>query len=292
MPADVRVIDLTGDGLADRMYASDTGARVWRFDIINGSNATNLVRGGVFASLGVASGIGSSPADARRFYSTPDVSVLRVDNVSYLNITIGSGFRGHPLNTAVNDRFYSMRDPIPFRPMTATEYTAMTAAPIVDDPSATPPVLVNVTTTTGTPTIPATARGWKINLAAGEKVLVDSQTFAGASLFSTFTPEGNTVRNACSAHSGTNRLYAVLSANGRAFADRDNDGNFETEDRSAELEQQGIAPSAVILFPTPDPSCTGQACAPPPVCLVGPESCGVSFTNDPVKTFWMQKEVD
>lgn len=303
IPGDIRVIDLTGDGLADRMYAADTGARVWRFDIMNGSTVisspttdsgdSGFVRGGVFASLGVASGIGSSPGDARRFYTAPDVSVIRVNNVQQLNIAIGSGFRGHPVNTAVNDRFYSLRDAIPFRAMTAAEYVAMTARPILDNPSATPPDLVDVTGVNGTPTIPSTARGWKINFTNGEKVLSDAQTFDGSVLFSTFTPSGNTTRNACSARSGTNFFYSVLARDGRAHADRDGDGTFfETEDRKKELEQSGIAPSAVILFPTPDTDCTGQDCSPPPVCLVGPEACGISFTNEPVKTFWMQKEVD
>lgn len=298
IPADVRVIDLTGDGLADRMYAADTGGRIWRFDIINGAAVINgttdsgLVRGGVFASLGVASGIGSSPGDARRFYTAPDVSVVRANNTTYLNIAIGSGFRGHPVNTAVNDRFYSLRDPIPFRAMTVAEYNTMTADPIVDNPSATTPDLVDITTTNGTPTIPVTASGWKINFTNGEKVLSDAQTFGGSVLFSTFTPSGNTTQNACSARSGTNRFYSMLALNGRAHVDRDGDGTFEAEDRNEELEQSGIAPTAVILFPTADIGCTGQACSPPPVCLVGPESCGISFTNDPVKTFWMQKEVD
>ncbi len=36
IPGDVRPIDLTGDGFADRMYAADMGGRVWRFDIHNG----------------------------------------------------------------------------------------------------------------------------------------------------------------------------------------------------------------------------------------------------------------
>ena len=53
IPGDVRAVDLTGDGFADRMYAADIGGRVWRFDIRNGQDASNLVKGGVFASLGV-----------------------------------------------------------------------------------------------------------------------------------------------------------------------------------------------------------------------------------------------
>ena len=37
IPGEVRVVDLTGDGFADRMYAADLGGRIWRFDIFNGA---------------------------------------------------------------------------------------------------------------------------------------------------------------------------------------------------------------------------------------------------------------
>ncbi|MCM2312005.1 MAG: PilC/PilY family type IV pilus protein, partial [Steroidobacteraceae bacterium] len=40
IPGDVRVVDLTGDGFADRIYAADLGGRIWRFDIFNGQSAT------------------------------------------------------------------------------------------------------------------------------------------------------------------------------------------------------------------------------------------------------------
>ena len=52
IPSQIRVIDLNGDGLADRMYAADLGGQIWRFDIINGENPDKLVHGGVIASLG------------------------------------------------------------------------------------------------------------------------------------------------------------------------------------------------------------------------------------------------
>jgi len=55
IPNTVRVIDLSGDGLADRMYASDMGGQIWRFDVINGEAPTELVTGGVIAQLHDAS---------------------------------------------------------------------------------------------------------------------------------------------------------------------------------------------------------------------------------------------
>lgn len=289
IPADVRVLDMTNDGFADRMYAADTGGRIWRFDIHNGQAAGSLVTGGIFASLGVADGTGSSPADARRFYVAPDVSMIRANNRFYLNLAIGSGYRAHPLNTEIHEAFYSLRDPIPFTAMSSTDWASHTPITHVDT------ALIDVTTNLN-PTMPVGARGWKIHLNSpswgGEKVLSEARTFNGSILFPTFKPTGNMTTAACTAQSGTNALYIVSASDGRPAIDRDADGTFEGEDRTGRLDQHGIAPSAAIFFPTPDPGCTGAACNPPPVCLIGVEQCGVSFNNIPVKTFWASQDTD
>ena len=52
IPADIRVIDMTGDGFADRMYTADTGGRVWRFDINNGKSAGTGNGSAPFGSTG------------------------------------------------------------------------------------------------------------------------------------------------------------------------------------------------------------------------------------------------
>jgi hypothetical protein len=56
----------------------------------------------------------------------------------------------------------------------------------------------------------------------------------------------------------------------------------EIEDRWDDLSQGGIAPEPVILFPETSV----------PTCIVGVESCGVSFSNDPVRTFWYQRNTE
>jgi hypothetical protein len=100
-----------------------------------------------------------------------------------------------------------------------------------------------------------------------------------------------------------NTFYAVNVLNGQILVQND-------------LQQTGIAPAPVILFPPPDgpgptdppidpepcvgdgcpppapEPCVGTECTPPPVCLVGLESCGVDFTNAPVRTFWTQQNTD
>ena len=81
----VRMVDLNGDGLSDRMYTSDLGGQIWRFDIFGG-NAPNgigpdaLVTGGVIAQLGAEGLVTPTNVDTRRFYNTPDISIFN-DNI-------------------------------------------------------------------------------------------------------------------------------------------------------------------------------------------------------------------
>jgi type IV pilus assembly protein PilY1 len=289
IPSDVRVLDISNDGFADRMYVGDTGGQMWRFDINNGNAANTLVSGGVIASLGAAAGSGgSSPVGARRFYNAPDVTLLKSLNGLFLNVAIGSGYRGHPLNAEIHDRFYALRDYRPLSAMTQTQYDAV--VPTLDGD------LFDVTTNV-TPTIPTASPGWKLAFSQpswrGEKVLAEARTFNKVTLFTTFTPISSSA-TACTVKAGNNALYLVNALDGSPFSDRDGDSTLESEDRVTPLDQHGIAPEAVILFPSPDDptKCVGKECSPPPVCIVGVEACGVTFGNDPMKTFWMQKDAD
>ena len=107
MPADPVIIDANGDGLADIIYAVDARAQVFRFDIDNAnSSASTLATGGRIAELG-----GDTALDNRRFFSMPDVAMVRErGGKSYFAIAIGSGYRAHPLNEDTIDRFYVVQD--------------------------------------------------------------------------------------------------------------------------------------------------------------------------------------
>src|SRR5437773_3064866 len=102
IPSDVAVLDIDGDGYADRMYVGDMAGQLWRFDISNGSTAANLVAGGVIASLATHDDSPHTAAATRRFYNPPDVAAVTKRGLSpFFNIAIGSGYRGHPLNGAL-----------------------------------------------------------------------------------------------------------------------------------------------------------------------------------------------
>ncbi len=295
IPADVRIFDLTGDGFADRMYAGDMAGRVWRFDIHNGQTRANLVTGGVFASLGNAH-LGTHPvATTRRFYSAPDVAFLSDGGRTWLNVAIGSGYRGHPLNIQAEDRFYALRDHQPFARLTQAQYNAATVITEADTN------LIDITTTL-TPTIPPGATGWRLDLKrptggwTGEKSLSEARTIESMIQFTTYEPnsDSTTTSASCAPGVGTNRLYTISAYTGAPVFDRESpeDPPDSVDDRESELAQGGIAPEVVWLFPSPEGPCEGAECRPDPVCLVGLENCGVGLDLAPVRTFWRQTGVN
>lgn len=285
IPGDIRSIDFDGDGFLDRMYAGDMGGRVWRFDVTNGNAASSLVAGGVFAAMGDADETTHTAETNRRFYNAPDVTLVRKRGVPpYLSINIGSGYRASPLNEQISDRFYALRDFGLFSRRVQDDYDDWT--PITESD------LTDVTEDAA-PSIPSDSMGWMIRFTRdGEKVLAEARTFSGITFFPTFTPEVETTTSSCAPRQGTNRLYAVNVLDGSPANNRDSETTDpQPEDREKELQQGGIAPETVFLFPTPPEDCVGEDCRPPPQCLVGVENCGIEFTNQPVKTFWRERAV-
>ncbi len=294
IPSAIRVIDLNGDRYADRMYASDLGGQIWRFDITNGKAPNGLltdalVTGGVIAQLGAEGNTPTTDAETRRFYNTPDVSLFNdnAQNRRFIALSIGSGYRAHPLDNTTNERFYSIRDKRVFGSMTQVEYNAFT--PITEAN------LVEVSGTIGT-AIGQNDAGWMFTLPSNQKVLTESATFNNEVFFVAFSPDPDSVAGAsCAAGVGRNYLYRVSIVNGDPIG---NLGNViaGTEDalRVTNLAQGGIAPSPRFLFPSPDPAAcaaTGD-CSPVPLGCVGVECFSPGFANNPVRTLWTQDGIE
>jgi type IV pilus assembly protein PilY1 len=287
IPTQIRVIDVSGDGQADRMYASDLGGQLWRFDITNGETPANLVAGGVIAQLG-AEGLGSpSDADTRRFYNSPDVSIFNdaLQGRRFISVSIGSGYRAHPLDNNAADRFFSVRDPDVFNQLDQNaydNYDVVTDADLVEISGQ-----VRVV-------IDSDDRGWKFTMPDDQKVIANSVTFDNSVFFVGFSPEANT-SDPCQPSNGRNFLYQVSVINGDpvvnnldALAPEDADA-----ERVTELAQGGIAPTPAFLFPgSTDPDCEGAACAPPPIGCVGVECFDPGFVNNPVRTLWTQDGIE
>jgi len=136
-------------------------------------------------------------------------------------------------------------------------------------------------------------RGWKFTLPANQKILAESLTFNDEILFVAFSPDSN-AQQVCSAGRGTNILYRMSAINGDPIVPNIEglDPNDSDDERRETLQQGGIAPAPAVLFPSPEPDCTGDECDPEPIYCVGVECAGSGFDNNPVRTSWTQDGIE
>jgi type IV pilus assembly protein PilY1 len=302
IPSSVAVLDTNSDGYADRMYVGDMAGQIWRFDITNGNTANTLVAGGVIASLGTREDSPHRAVADRRFYNVPDISMVEEPGVTpYIDIALGSGYRGHPLDKTVQDRFYAVRDIVaPFGNLTQTNFNTRTSTLLIRDAEAAlPQSLVDITTFVA-PVIPAGSVGWQLDLNqhggwVGEKVLSAASTFNDAVIFTTYSPTSTVQTDPCAGvGAGTNRSYLVSVFDGSPELDRNKDGIMTTADRSADLAQGGIAPQTAFLFLSNAANGGngqgGPGNGPPKVtCLAGVEVLNLCTNfNQRRKTYWRE----
>jgi type IV pilus assembly protein PilY1 len=223
--------------------------------------------GGVLASLA-----GALPEEARRFFHPPDVALVRDRDWPYFSLALGSGDRRAPLDATVQDRFYSIRDRDPFTPLSQEDYD--TRAPILDEE------LVDVTAGFSSADVPDSARGWKVDLRSGEKVLSEATTVDSTILFTTYTPE------AC-AEDGINRLYALKLEAGKPALDLDGDQAITNEDASLQLMQRGAAGELQIALAPPPRDRTAEGELPRTGCWLGQTLLPVCVdVARLLRTFW------
>lgn len=246
IPADLSLVDIDQDGLTDYFFATDTGGQIIRFDINeSNSGAGSFARGGVIASLS-----GSSSADARRFFQSPDISVS--STFEYLNIAVGTGLRHSPLDTSVNDRMYVIRDPHIYEPPTSYSYAGgavVTESTLYD---ATSNVIQEGSDTQKQVALSSlnNSNGWFIRLEEpGEKILSNAKIFGGIMLFNSFAV--NTASgSACSSNPGLNYFYAVDIENAGSvfnFGDLGNTGPLNKSNRKKLLKHSTLAPEPAIM---------------------------------------------
>ncbi len=260
VPSDMRVVDINFDGMVDQIYFGDMGGQVWRFDYNNDPGLSRSVddrmEGGRIAHFAQ-----NTPETARRFYYPPDIALVSIDGEQQLSVSIGSGWRAHPLDDVVEDRFYSFR------------MTQVFGVPRDEDGGVRYPDINESTSGFRMLTDDDVARsadrediGWFLPLDPGEKVLSSSVTLDGNVVFTSYIP--SVVTTTCAAAIGTGAVYFMDLATGnpvKDLDDSDNDGdtdsgdtnNSEPEpstrltanDRRRALSAAGIPPQATVLFP-------------------------------------------
>lgn len=296
IPGTPRAIDLDEDDVIDRMYVADTNGKVFRFDFFKkNTGVTDMAKGYLYATLG-----GSDAANNRRFYNDVDAAYIQFpDQDPLLTLSIGSGYRAHPLEEGVQDRFYVLKD-YDVAPVSEVIIAADYRLPYfqrqqdfdvdldgyidTDEENITlgaisESELVDATDNTEEGQVKyGRARGGYIDMRDGEKVLTTSQTFSNTIIFSTFQP-GQSTGNPCQAGEGIARTYFldVLNLGPRRFSD-----DPPTKDRDFEMPQGSIPPDPAIFFPPRD---DGGLPNEPVVCI-GPMCYPLDDTLLTHKTFW------
>ncbi len=248
VPANIRVMDISRNGLLDRLYFGDTGGNVWRVDFEKhltglGSEKAKLK---LFAELG-----GTTPK--RKFFTEPDVAIFKANGQYRISVAIGSGQRPNPLDILTDDNFFLMFDKNIRKAPTAS--VAITRSN-----------LVNATSGSVTGVFTGSNRGWYMDLTqlGGEKVLSRATTYNNKVMFNTFGTKSIVSSSCGSSNINVSRLYIVdlMTAGGVvdldsiAGIDKDSDG-----DRSIEFGQDGEIPGAPHITINEPPSCVQGNCA-------------------------------
>ncbi|TQV76831.1 hypothetical protein FLL45_02425 [Aliikangiella marina] len=255
VPADITAFDLDGDDYIDHMYASDTKAQIFRFDV---DKDTQTIKGGRIASLQTAADV----ANNRRFYYPVDAALIKLIDDSFVSVSIGSGYRAHPLDENITDHFYMIRDEGVLKGQFDMD---VTMGDLTDVSS-----LIGDSDGDGTSDAAAQIEadgnnGWYVSFSnSGEKVIERSITFNNAVIFTTYLPPSNS-GNSCEAAAGGSRIYGLRIVDGNPYLDTNFDGQINESDRYAELVGAGIAPPPQVLLEGTDEGvkprlCVGTQC--------------------------------
>ncbi|MBE9564078.1 MAG: pilus assembly protein PilY, partial [Proteobacteria bacterium] len=281
IPARVKPLDIIGDGYIDRLYVTDMGGQIFRFDI-NNNNGDPLVSSVTGARIADLADVAEE--DNRRFYYPPDVALAIDATGKYNALVIASGFRAHPLNTTIHDRIYMIKDKQ--TAFTTTYPTVLTEDDLKD-------VTLNLAGGDGTDDAARDAeldliqdkQGWYISLDdednpgdwIGEKGLAESLLIEGVAIVTTYTPNVKPAENVCGPALGLGKVFYldILDATPAFPSSVDVRG-----ERHVELLHAGIPPKPTIIVTEGHPPCIAVG----PECKVPDLGLGVR------KTYWYEEE--
>ncbi len=243
IPGDIRVLDMDRNGALDRLYFADTGGHLWRVDMdIDIRDADSSLYDYKKARLTLFADLAGSGTDSRKFYYEPDVALMQDKGQTILTIAIGSGYRSNPLNTAISDRFYVLKDPNVYQSAPATFIA------LKDDNLEEADALASG----GGTVLDAGKVGWYYDLPhTGEKVLAPAISFLNKVVFTTFANDGKTT-DPCNAPPNSARAYVLDLFNGQAVADLDRDGSLDlAKDKFVIAGINEILGGAQVIFNAP-----------------------------------------
>ncbi len=223
IPGGLRILDTNKNGLVDRFYFGDTGGNLWRLDfdeIIDGKDTNQLTK---LAKLSQ-----NNRQGARKFFNEPDASRLKVNGRSAYLISIGSGFRAHPMDESITDKFFMIVDYSPYK---AIDEDTFETVELSDLAKITISGAIGQTTVEQTDSL-KNKKGWQVNLPEdGEKILATSVTFDGVVVFTTLVPKPvASGADQCAAPATQGRIYAINVLTGKAGLHLGNQDNGNGDD--------------------------------------------------------------
>ncbi|MGB5583727.1 MAG: pilus assembly protein PilY, partial [Gammaproteobacteria bacterium] len=225
----------------------------------------------------------ASIADARRFYYSPDVSlIVEEGQAPYLALVASSGFRAHPLDTDVHDKIYMIREndiynaPSPYVTVTESDLFDTTTNAIGETTGATKQAMI---------TSLGSSQGWYIDLDEsgwiGEKGLAEPLILGGVAIVSTYIPMNFAgAGSVCSPQAGTGSVYYLNVTDGTPTFNLAGTVDKKREDRKTYLKRSGIPPSPSVIITEGGPVtlCIGTECAK------------AEFSLDLQKMYWYEVE--
>ena len=208
--ADVTAVDSNGDGLLDRLYAVDTGGRLWRADFASVQRGdwtlTPLASVGRHDSANVA--------NDRRFFHAPDYVPFRDARGAYDAVVFASGDREDPFNAATQNYLYTYRDrAVSSGKLASQVLTSESELAGQDDFADLTSACASASENCGASA--DAAIGWKLALTRrGEKALSQPLASGGTVFFTSYIPQDPTQRT-CIPDEGSNRVYGVSLADSR-----------------------------------------------------------------------------
>jgi hypothetical protein len=263
----VRILDVNGNGLLDRMYFADTGGNVWRLDL--SETLSTDAKDSKLTKLASLASDGSGKYEGRKFYNEPDVASVTENGKTFFTVSIGSGLRPHPMNDKIKDHMFVLLDNSPFHKpessyktinmadlskveikVTSTELgggkTSLTKA-LSQDESFEGKKITDAVDSVGNH-----KRGWYIDFSKmGEKVLSASTTFEGSVIFTTLVPDALTAGeniNACALPPTQGRIYVLNLLTGEPSANLDKDSDIDDQDIFETISASEIPGTPQLIF--------------------------------------------
>lgn len=236
LPGGLRLLDLNHNGAIDRLYFADTGGNIWRLELNEELNETDSNNRSKLIKL---ASFGGTDTNARKFYNEPDISMFKHKGRSVLALSIGSGYRAHPMNKDITDYFFTLLDRSTFERIdtdtfSTIQLTSSDMAKVTLSVNEEGAKSLNYGALDETDLLSIDKRGWYLDFSSnGEKVLADAITVDGVISFTTFVPQSipnDAVVDLCTVPATQGRLYSMNLLTAKPAYDLNWDGGEPTVD--------------------------------------------------------------